>query len=398
MNTIKHITRFIPVLLSIIIACSCVQEYSVIDHSFEFSGVVVYDQDADQHRLTLTCSKPSGASEYNVAFLLDNESIITLTDINGRTYQEFLKVSCAETSTHTFQISEVPVGTHLLQLTISSDEFSQSLEIPYEVTRQKYDIHAEVSTIGALNSTLMMSLADGDTKYIYDIVISIDDVEILSREIDFAQTPIASINLPDTIRPHEHTLTLSTNDSMTNKEYIVNFTEPVRHPILPITLVHDKESGYHVAEIGPNPYSILVSISASLQIQGKSSYYPSDNEDAYCWGHPYYKYLTETKSVNIHDSEGNKTVEIIERDAIAEKITSKWEVSYIWGFSTDEIGDFNSYITGTQPAFYQINTESFSIDFSAEALPGVALNITNNIGELTLNGQQSTSGTTKLPL
>ena len=373
-------------------------EYPVTDHSFDFSGVVVYDQDADQHRLTLTCKKLSGADEYNVAFLLDNESIITLTDVNGRTYQEFLKVSCSETATHTFQISEVPVGTHLLQLTISTDEFSQSLEIPYEVIRQKYDIHAEVSTVGAKNSTLMMSLADGDTKYTYTIAVSLDGEELFSEEIDFSLTPIASLDLPVTIRPEAHTLKLEVNDGMTNKEYAVSFTEPVRHPILPITLVHDEESGYHVAEIGPNPYSILVSISASLQIQGKSSYYPSDNEDAYCWGHPYYKYLTETKSVNIHDSEGNKTVEIIERDAIAEKITSKWEVSYIWGFSTDEIGDFKSYITGTQPAFYQINTENFTIDFSAEALPGVALNITNNIGELTLNGQQSTSGTTKLPL
>lgn len=384
--------------LLVLFASACVHEYPVTDHSFEFSGVVVYDQDADQHRLTLTCSKPSGASEYNVAFLLDNESIITLTDINGRTYQEFLKVSCAETSTHTFQISEVPVGTHLLQLTISSDEFNQSIGIPYEVTRQKYDIHAEVSTVGATNSTLMMSLADGDTKYTYTIAVSLDGEELFSEEIDFSLTPIASLDLPVTIRPEAHTLKLEVNDGMTNKEYAVNFTEPVRHPILPITLVHDEESGYHVAEIGPNPYSILVSISASLQIQGKSSYYPSDNEDAYFWGHPYYKYLTETKSVNIHDSEGNKTVEIIERDAIAEKITSKWEVSYIWGFSTDERGDFNSYIIGTQPAFYQINTENFTIDFSAEALPGVALNITNNIGKLTLNGQQSTSGTTKLPL
>jgi hypothetical protein len=244
----------------------------------------------------------------------------------------------------------------------------------------------------------MMSLADGDTKYTYTIAVSLDGEELFSEDIDFSLTPIASLDLPVTIRPEAHTLKLEVNDGMTNKEYAVSFTEPVRHPILPITLVHDEESGYHVAEIGPNPYSILVSISASLQIQGKSSYYPSDNEDAYFWGHPYYKYLTETKSVNIHDSEGNKTVEIIERDAIAEKITSKWEVSYIWGFSTDERGDFNSYITGTQPAFYQINTENFTIDFSAEALPGVALNITNNIGELTLNGQQSTSGTTKLPL
>ena len=389
--------------LVVLLASACVHEYPVTDHSFDFSGVVVYDQDADQHRLTLTCNKPSGADEYNVAFLLDNESIITLTDVNGRTYQEFLKVSCSETATHTFQISEVPVGTHLLQLTISTDEFSQSLEIPYEVVRQKYDIHAEVSTVGAKNSTLMMSLADGDTKYIYDVVISIDDEELISQEIDFAQTPIASIDLPDTIRPQEHTLTLTVNDSMTDKEYALKFTEPVRHPTLDITLAHDDKSGYHVAKVGANPYSIQVDISADLEIKGKAAYYPSDDEDAYWWGRPHYKYLTEQDSASLSEYEGDKTVNLLDRDGMAEKITSKWVTSYIWGSHStpgggEDSGYDSTFITGTQPAFYQIYSEVLNIDISAEALPGVTLNISNNIGKMTLNGESSTSGTISIAL
>lgn len=389
--------------LVVLLASACVHEYPVTDHSFDFSGVVVFDQDADQHRLTLTCNKPSGADEYNVAFLLDNESIITLTDVNGRTYQEFLKVSCSETATHTFQISEVPVGTHLLQLTISTDEFSQRIEIPYEVVRQKYDIHAEVSTVGAQNSTLMMSLADGDTKYIYDVVVSIDDEEILTQEIDFAQTPIAAIDLPDTIRPLEHTLTLSVNDSMTDKEYTVIFTEPVRHPTLDITLAHDDKSGYHIAKVGPNPYSILVDISAEIEIKGKASYYPSHDEDAYWWRNPYYDYLTEQDSIETSDSEGDKTLKILNRDGLAEKITSKWITSYIWGSHStpgggEDSGYDSTFITGTQPAFYQIYSEVLKINICPEAVPGVTLNIKNDIGKMTLNGVLSTSGTTSIAL
>ena len=389
--------------LVVLLASACVHEYPVTDHSFDFSGVVVYDQDADQHRLTLTCNKPSGADEYNVAFLLDNESTITLTDVSGRTYQEFLKVSCSETATHTFQLSEVPVGTHLLQLTISTDEFSQSIEIPYDVVRQKYDIHAEVSTVGAKNSTLMMSLADGDTKYIYDVVISIDDEELISQEIDFAQTPIASIDLPDTIRPQEHTLTLTVNDSMTDKEYALKFTEPVRHPTLDITLAHDDKSGYHVAKVGSNPYSIQVDISADLEIKGKAAYYPSDDEDAYWWGRPHYKYLTEQDSASLSEYEGDKTVNLLDRDGMAEKITSKWVTSYIWGSHStpgggEDSGYDSTFITGSQPAFYQIYSEVLNIDISAEALPGVTMKITNNIGKMTLNGESSTSGTISIAL
>ena len=387
--------------LVVLLASACVHEYPVTDHSFDFSGVVVYDQDADQHRLTLTCNKLSGADEYNVAFLLDNENIITLTDVSGRTYQEFLKVSCSETATHTFQLSEVPVGTHLLQLTISTDEFSQSIEIPYEVVRQKYDIHAEVSTVGAKNSTLMMSLADGDTKYIYDVIVSIDDEEILSQEIDFAQTPIASIDLPDRIRPHEHTLTMSVNDSMTEKEYTIKFTEPVRHPNIDITLEHDTESGYHVAIIGDNPYSIKIDFSIFLELKGQTSFF--HEEDDFWRRTPEYKYITEKDERSISEAGSDCLVNLTDRDGIAKKITSQWETSYIWASHStpgggEDSGEDYSYISGTQPAFYYIYSETLNIDISAEALPGVTMKITNNIGKMTLNGESSTSGTTSIEL
>ena len=387
--------------LVVLLASACVHEYPVTDHSFDFSGVVVYDQDADQHRLTLTCNKLSGADEYNVAFLLDNESIITLTDVSGRTYQEFLKVSCSETATHTFQLSEVPVGTHLLQLTISTDEFSQSLEIPYEVVRQKYDIHAEVSTVGVKNSTLMMSLADGDTKYIYDVVVSIDDEEFISQEIDFAQTPIASIDLPDTIRPQEHTLTLTVNDSMTDKEYTLKFTEPVRHANLDVTLEHDTESGYHVAVIGDNPYSIKIDFSIFLELKGQTSFF--HEEDDFWRRTPEYKYITEKDERSISEAGSDCLVNLTDRDGIAKKITSQWETSYIWASHStpgggEDSGEDYTYISGTQPAFYYIYSEILNIDISAEALPGVTMQITNNIGKMTLNGESSTSGTTSIAL
>ena len=389
--------------LIVLFVSGCVHEFPVIDHSFDFSGAVVYDQETDQHRLTLTCVKNSSTDQYNIAFSMDGENVITLTDMEGRTYQDSFKESFTDSDSHTYILAEAPVGTHLLQLTISTDEYSQNLEISYEVVRQKYDIHAEVSTVGAENSTLMMSLANGDTKYIYDVVVSIDNELMRTYIVDFSQTPIASIDLPGTIRPQEHTLTLSVNDSMTDKEYTVKFTEPVRHPNLDITLEHDSESGYHVAKIGPNPYSILVEISADLEIKGKVSYYPSDDEDAYWWGRPYYKYLTQQKSVDLSESQGDRAVDILDRDGMAESITSRWETSFIWkggttGGDGENCGEDYSYISGSFPAFYRIYSEILKMDISAEALPGVTLNITNNIGKMTLNGKESTTGTINITL
>ena len=383
------------------LASACVHEFPVIDHSFDFSGAVVYDDEADQHRLTLTCVKNSGADQYNVAFSMDGENIISLTDMEGRTYQDSFKESFTDSDSHTYILSETAVGSHVLQLTISTDEFSQNLEIPYEVIRQKYDIHAEVSTVGAKSSTLMISLANGDTKYIYDVVVSIDDEEIISQEIDFAQTPIASIDLPDTIRPQEHTLTLSINDSMTTKEYSVEFTEPVRHPTLDITLEHDTESGYHVAIIGDNPYSIKIDFNVFLELKGQSSFY-HDEED-FWWRTPEYKYITEKDERNISEAGSDCLVNLTDRDGIAKKITSQWETSYIWASHStpgggEDSGEDYSYLSGSQPAFYYIYSETLKIDISAEAMPGVALKITNNIGKMTLNGETSTPGTLSITL
>ena len=52
-------TRVITLVLSFIALTSCIHEFPVSDYSFDFSGVVVYDAEADQHRLTLTCNKRS---------------------------------------------------------------------------------------------------------------------------------------------------------------------------------------------------------------------------------------------------------------------------------------------------------------------------------------------------
>ena len=382
-------------------ASACVHEFPVIDHSFEFTGAVVYDQETDQHRLTLTCDKNTDTDQYNIAFSMDGENMITLTDMEGRTYQDSFKESFTDSDSHTYILSETAVGSHLLQLTISTEDFSQCIEIAYEVFRQKYDIHAEVSTIGAKNSTLMMSLADGDTKYIYDITVSIDDETIISREIDFTETPIASIDLPDTIRPQEHTLTISVNDSMTDKEYTIKFTEPVRHPNIDITLEHDSKSGYHVAIIGDNPYSIKIDFSIFLELKGQTSFF--HEEDDFWRRTPEYKYITEKDERSISEAGSDCLVNLTDRDGIAKKITSQWETSYIWASHStpgggEDSGEDYTYISGTQPAFYYIYSEILNIDISAEALPGVTMKITNNIGKMTLNGKESTTGTTSIKL
>ena len=388
-------------ILAVTALSSCIHEFPVTDYSFDFSGTVVYDAEADQHRLTLTCNKRSCEEIYNVVFHVDGENVITLTDMEGQTYNDWFKASFRDTDSRTYILSEAPVGSHLIQMTISTEGFCQSLEVPYEVTRQKYDIHAEVSTVGTESSSVLMSLTKGDTKYSYDVELHIDGESYIKQAIDFSGSPICTIALPKTLRPHEHSLTLYVSDSMTEKQYSIDFQEPIRHPEILVTLSHDKTTGYHVANIGYNPYGIRIDFDIFLELKGQSSFY--HEEEDFWWRSPEYKYITEKDERTLSETGSDCSVNLTDRDGIAKKITSQWETSYIWGSHStpgggEDSGYDSTFISGSQPAFYQIYSEVLNIGISAEAVPGVTLNITNGIGKMTLNGQASTSGTTSITL
>ena len=388
-------------ILAVTALSSCIHEFPVTDYSFDFSGTVVYDAEADQHRLTLTCNKRSCEEFYNVVFHVDGENVITLTDMNGQTYNDWFKASFRDTDSRTYILSEAPVGSHLIQMTISTEGFCQSLEVPYEVTRQKYDIHAEVSTVGTESSSVLMSLTKGDTKYSYDVELHIDGESYIKQAIDFSGSPICTIALPKTLRPHEHSLTLYVSDSMTEKQYSIDFQEPIRHPEIPVTLSHDKTTGYHVANIGYNPYGIRIDFDIFLELKGQSSFY--HEEEDFWWRSPEYKYITEKDERTLSETGSDCSVNLTDRDGIAKKITSQWETSYIWSSHStpgggEDSGEDYSYISGSTPAFYQIYYEALSIDISGEKVPGVSLVVTNMIGKMTLNGKDSTSGTTSITL
>ena len=388
-------------ILAVTALSSCIHEFPVADYSFDFSGKVVYDAESDQHRLTLTCNKRSCEEIYNVVFRVDGENVITLTDMEGQTYNDCFKASFSDTDSRTYILSEASVGSHVIQITISTEGFCQSLEIPYEVTRQKYDIHAEVSTVGTESSSVLMSLTKGDPKYSYDVDIHIDGESHIKQAIDFSGSPICTIALPKTLRPHEHSLTLYVSDGMTAKQYDIDFQEPIRHPEIPITLSHDKTTGYHVATIGYNPYGIRIDFGVFLELTGESSFY--HEEEDFWWRRPEHKYITEKDERTLSEAGSECSVNLTDRDGIAKKITSQWETSYIWASHStpgggEDSGEDYSYISGSQPAFYHICKEVLAIDITGENVPGITLKVTNEIGKMTLSGKESTSGTTSITL
>ena len=113
------IRLFAILLCTVIAGVSCIHEFPVTDHSFDFTGEIIYDSETDQHRLTLTCKKKSATDQFDIVFHVDGENVITLTDMDGVTHQGWFSESFADTDSRTYILSEAPVGKHLLDIPLN---------------------------------------------------------------------------------------------------------------------------------------------------------------------------------------------------------------------------------------------------------------------------------------
>ena len=101
---------------------------------------------------------------------------------------------------------------------------------------------------------------------------------------------------------------------------------------------------------------------------------------------------------------GGNSVTLIDRDALVTKLTGSFEMSdvveyfYDPGSGGEDSGREWYEVTGTERKYYVLKEETLKIDISGEKVSGVTLRITNNIGQMTINGKSSSSGTTNVSL
>ena len=177
----------------------------------------------------------------------------------------------------------------------------------------------------------------------------------------------------------------------------------MRHPYLDIKLKYNENSGKHYAEIGENPYDISLKFVTSLTLKGQTTICIHDPS---YWGEARY----ETKTKTMSDSNtasgiyGGNSVTLIDRDALVTKLTGSYEMSavieyrYDPGYGGEDSGREWYEVTGSTRAYYVLKEETLKVDVSGEKVTGVTLRITNNIGQMTINGKSSSSGTTNISL
>ncbi len=375
--------------------------YKVNDYSFKMQADIEYDAENLSHILFLSLLEGSRDDVYTISYTVDGGHSVKLKDIGGEEKGPSFTEDFKDATIRSYDLSRAEKGKHMMKMIISTRNYSQTLEISYAVDALPFSIHAEMET-GGSGSVMMLTLKEGDTATEYNASIILDGKTIASPKVNFSKNPIFRYTLPTT-RPGKHDISVQLTDGYTEEKTSISYSEPVRHPYLDITLKHNDSNGKHYAEIGSNPYDIELSIKTSLTITGKSTYCTSTYEYYYSD----ITYASKTKTLSDSNSSsgiyGGDSVTLIDRDALALKMTSSYEMSnimtYFPGDGDGECVGIDEYrCTGQERAYYKITKEDLKIDINGEKVTGVTLRIKNNIGAMTLNGKSNSSGTTNISL
>ena len=222
-STIRHILSF----FCMIITCSCVHEFTIVDYSFEFSAEVTYDDKADEHRLTLTRLSGAESNQYKIAFTLDGESTLSLKDMNGMSYEGSFKESFSEVATKTYTLSKAAPGEHVLNLDITTAEYAQSLSVNYFVEDFSFAFDTKILFDEKTKEhSLEVSLKEGAPADTYTITYTIDNQEPKKTYQETFRDEVVKTYLLSTQEPGEHTVnvTISTDRHSQNADlpYTVN--------------------------------------------------------------------------------------------------------------------------------------------------------------------------------
>ena len=375
--------------------------YKVNDYSFKMQADIEYDAENLSHILFLTLLQGARDETYTVSYTVDGGHGVKLISEEGKELGASFTESFKDATVRSYDLSRAEKGKHTMKMIISTSDFSQVLEIPYAVDALPFSIHAEMDTSGS-SSVMMLTLKEGDTATEYNTSIILDGKTIASPKVNFSRSPIYRYTLPTT-RPGKHDISVQLTDGYTVEKTSVSFSEPIRHPYIDITLKYNENSGKHIAEIGSNPYDISLNLATALTIKGNARVCTSTYE--------YYEsditYVTKSKTMSDSNTAsgiyGGDAVTLIDRDALAAKMTSSYEMSNVMEYCCNPGDGENSDQIWWQSfkkerAYYYIVEESLKIDISGEKVPGVTLRIKNNIGAMTLNGKSNSSGTTNINL
>ena len=366
---------------------SCNGVIAVTDYSFEFSGR--HYASVDDNYISLTLEDGCPLQKYGVAYVIDSDPSLVLTDDSG---------SQVETgSSHDFskgpkawRLPPLRIGEHEVDFTITGENFSQVLKVPFSVTSEPFSLHAEVSTDQSTGtSTLLLTLAQGVADRDYDGKVSIDGEEIkgLDFKVNFKKTPILKLNLP-LARPGTHDVDVELTHGDQVRSASFRFTEPLRYPDVDVEIARSPSTGKTRLMVRSNPYSLSLAVRDSLVVRGYCKYHRCSNIEDRLDYFTEWKELCDVVTLERSVPKTGFWYDLTATELMETTLTNisikntRWDA--VWNNAFE--GFLEYFVVDDGLSFFEVDSTVHYIKLDFEALLGVKVNVTCTDETVVLNG------------
>lgn len=353
----------------IVCACSDPVDLQVTDNSFEISATAQYDADAKTSKLILSLDKGCPKQEYGVVYEIDGDK-----SRSGSQKIKFDETSCLAE----IVLPDLSVGTHRIALSYSNEYFSQTGSCSLTVSRKDFTMHAEVITASNRNSTVLISLKEGQTDIRYNAEIYKDkDVIASLSDIDFDRNPIAMVNLP-VMRPGSYGITVKVTDGFITREQPLVLNEPNRNPVVHCSMRYDSKSGDILFRVVDNPYSLKVCSECEMTVNGSVTV---NLQSGYFHGGPNTRILTTSLSDKAKGEavvpQAGKDIVLCNFKALEKDLTSLSEQSYVWAegydYQMEEEGTW--CLNFTESKYYSVTSRAVTVKIYFENVGGMSFQL-----------------------
>ena len=366
---------------------SCNGVIAVTDYSFEFSGR--HYASVDDNYISLTLEDGCPLQKYGVAYVIDSDPSLVLTDDSGSQVKtgsshDFSKGPKA------WRLPPLRIGEHEVDFTITGENFSQVLKVPFSVTSEPFSLHAEVSTDqSAGTSTLLLTLAQGVADRDYDGKVSIDGEEIkgLDFKVNFKKTPILKLNLP-LARPGTHDVDVELTHGDQVRSASFRFTEPLRYPDVDVEIARSPSTGKTRLMVRSNPYSLSLAVRDSLVVRGYCKYhrcsYIEDRLDYFTEWKELCDVVTLERSVPKTGFWYDLTATVLLETTLTNISIKNTRWDAVWNNAFE--GFMEYFVVDDGLSFFEVDSTVHYIKLDFEALLGVKVNVTCTDETVVLNG------------
>lgn len=371
----------------LLVFTSCNGVIAVTDYSFKFSGR--HYASVDDNYISLTLEDGCPLQKYGVAYVIDSDPSLVLTDDSG---SQVMSGSSHDFSKgpKAWRLPILRIGEHEVDFTITGENFSQVLKVPFSVTSEPFSLHAEVSTDqSAGTSTLLLTLAQGVADRDYDGKVSIDGEEIkgLDFKVNFKKTPILKLNLP-LARPGTHDVDVELTHGDQVRSASFRFTEPLRYPDVDVEIARSPSTGKTRLMVRSNPYSLSLAVRDSLVVRGYCKYhrcsYIEDRLDYFTeW-----KELCDVVTLERSVPKTGFWYDLTATDLLETTLTNisikntRWDA--VWNNAFE--GFMEYFVVDDGLSFFEVDSTVHYIKLDFEALLGVKVNVTCTDETVVLNG------------